>query len=208
MNALASALVSRVGWGLATTLVAVVVLAWVRARRRSRRARDAFGHDAHDPFRRWGQAAFGIVSGANDYADLPPVEARGMLSRWWLVHGPRELEQVLSELLLEADRAPAWSLVRYLVVTRLGVGAGWVSRDEAWALAKPVARQLQSAFDGWPALGHAYVVARRSWQGLAPDGSEDDDGMRAILDNIAELRDGVWPDVPFHRRFRDDEPEA
>ena len=41
-------------------------------------------------------------------------------------------------------------------------------------------------------MAQAYVVARRQWKGIAADGSEDDDGMRRILDHVADLRDGLW----------------
>jgi hypothetical protein len=189
-------------------LVVTLVLSWVLGRRRAKHARRRFEADAADPFRRWVQAVFGIVSGEADHADLGPSPARAILARWWHVHGPRELDAVLEEL---ADRSVpdhAWNLVRHIVVTRLGVGAGWLDRDDAWDAVRPTVRRLQRAYDGWPALAHAYVVARRTAQGLAADGSEDDDGMRAILTHISRLRDGPWSRVAFHHRFETQEPPA
>ena len=192
------------GIGLLVIFVWSAISGLVRRRRAIARYRE----DAKDPFRRWTQGVFGIVSGTLDYADLSTGQARAVLARWWHVHGPRELLGVLDELGDDATPDTAWNLVRYVVVTRLGVGAGWLGRDEAWAMARPIARRLQRGYDGWVALGHAYVVARRAAQGLATDGSEDDAGMRAILEHISVLRDGAWNDVGFQTRFPEEEPPA
>ncbi len=192
------------GIGLLLILVWSTLSGWIRRRRAAARYRE----DARDPFRRWTQGVFGIVSGTVDYADLSTGQARAVLARWWHVHGPRELQAVLHDLGDASAPDTAWSLVRYVVVTRLGIGAGWLDRDEAWAMVRPIARRLQRGYDGWVALGHAYVVARRAAQGLATDGSEDDAGMRAILDHISVLRDSLWNEVGFQTRFAEEEPPA
>lgn len=189
-------------------LLVILVWSWIAGRIRRRRAAARYRDDARDPFRRWTQGVFGIVSGTLDYADLTSGQARAVLARWWNVHGPRELAMALEELADSSTPDTAWDLVRYVVVTRLGIGAGWMERDEGWDKVRPIARRLQRGYDGWVAVGHAYVVARRAAQGLAPDGSEDDVGMRAILEHISILRDGVWDEIGFHTRFAEPEPPA
>ena len=54
-------------------------------------------------------------------------------------------------------------------------------------------------------MAQAYVVARRQWKGIAIDGSEDDDGMRRIHDNVARLRDGLWTGVDWDTPLSDGE---
>lgn len=157
--------------------------------------------DAEEPFRRWAQCVFCLVTGDCDYAYLPVREAVGMLARWWEVHGPTELRRVLDEL---AREGTAWGGVRFFVVARLGVGAGWLGAEEAWRLGRPVARLLQARYESWAELARDYVIARRRAIGVSEDGSEDDDDMRAILDNLARLQDTVWHEVPFRTAWPED----
>jgi hypothetical protein len=184
--------------GLAALLV---LYAFVASLRRPARMRARMAADADDPFRRWAQGVFRLVSGDCDYGYLPVREAVSMLARWWDVHGPVELLRVLGELERDAD---AWSGVRFLVVARLGVGAGWLSDGEAWRRARPVARRLQARYETWPELARDYVLARRRAIGICEDGSEDDDDMRAILDNVGRLADSTWAEVPFRTAWPED----
>lgn len=188
-------------WVLGALGVGLLVWAIVARSRRPARLRAAMAADAEDPFRRWAQGAFGLVCGEWDYAYLGVGEAVALLARWWEVHGPVELIRTLDDLEGEPDHA--WPLVRALVVARLGVGARWLSPDEAWGRARGIARRLRETYDDWPALAHAYVVARRLATGLAADGSEDDDDMRAILDNVARLRETCWAQTPFRAKWRE-----
>lgn len=171
---------------------------WVR-RRPSPDAR--LEADARDPYRRWVQNVFLLVTGDCDYAHLPGSEARRMLAHWWDVYGPLELGHVLQELARSAPesepRDHAWPLVRYVLVSRLGVAAGMLADEVSWDDILPVARRLQAAYPGWRPLAQAYVQARRRWRELPLDGSGDDDGMKYILDNLARLDDTRWKELDF-----------
>jgi hypothetical protein len=119
------------------------------------------------------------------------------LRDWWDVHGPTDHAKALREL-ATADRPDnAWDLVRFMVVSRLGVGADYLTPDESWHCIRPVACRLQAAYSGWKSMAQAYLLARRQWRGFVLDGSEDDDDMRRIIDNIVVLGDNLWMQVEF-----------
>lgn len=173
---------------------------WVR-RRPSPDAR--LETDAADPYRRWVQNVFLLVTGDCDYAHLPGAEARRVLAHWWDVYGPLELQRTLQDLAQASGasahdhRDHAWPLVRYVLVSRLGVAAGMLADEVSWAEILPVARRLQAAYPSWRAMAQAYVQARRQWRELPLDGSNDDDGMSYILDNLARLDDTRWQALDF-----------
>jgi Protein of unknown function (DUF1266) len=182
---------------------------WLWVRRRS--APDArLRADAADPYRRWVQNVFLLVTGDCDYAHLPGAEARRMLAHWWDVYGPLELHRTLRGLAATEPGASdhAWPLVRYILVSRLGVAAGMLDDDVSWDEILPVARRLQAAYPGWRAMAQAYVQARRHWRELPLDGSGDDDGMTYILDNLARLDDTRWQQLDFALELQPAEPEG
>lgn len=159
--------------------------------------RERMAADARDPYKRWVQAAFMMVTGECDYGYLPRAEARRMLETWWDVHGPGDHARVLAELASSGRPDNAWDLVRFILVTRMGVGAGWIDDEESWERIRPICIRLQQAYTSWRAMAQAYLQARRQWRELALDGSEDDDEMRRIRDNISRLDDTVWQNVEF-----------
>ncbi len=173
----------------------------LRAPRRKRAAVDRMQAEAADPLVAWVQCAFLIVTGDCDYGHMPPGEARRMLQRWWNIHGAREHSATLDELAAAPDNA--WDLVRFILVVRMGVAAGYLDDEEGWAEIRPIAVRLRNAYDSWYALGQAYLTARRQWQGVALDGTEDDATMRRIADNIEELRATRWTEVPYDLPFED-----
>lgn len=159
--------------------------------------------DAEDPLRRWCQAAMMLVTRDCDYGHLARGEARRMLQRWWHVHGAKELHGTLRELGNSPNPDNAWELLRFIIVARLGAAAEMIEDDEAWAMIEPIATRLQDAYDDWTAMGQAYVTARRQWQGLPLDGSEDDDTMRWITDNLQSLRADAWTEIPWDLDLED-----
>jgi hypothetical protein len=176
---------------------------WLWARHRS--APDVrLRADAADPYRRWVQNVFLLVTGDCDYAHLPGAEARRMLAHWWDVYGPLELHRTLRALASASEAPPepaardhAWPLVRYILVSRLGVAAGMLPDEVSWDEILPIARRLQAAYPGWRAMAQAYVQARRQWRELPLDGSGDDEGMMNILDNLARLDDTRWKELDY-----------
>ena len=159
--------------------------------------------DARDPLRRWCQTAMRLVTRDCDYGHLPRGEARRILQRWWNVHGVKELHTTLRDLGGSPNPDNAWELLRFIIVARLGAAAEMIQDDDAWTMIAPIAARLQDAYDNWTGMAQAYVTARRQWQGVALDGSEDDHTMRWITDNLQSLRAGSWTEVPWDLDLED-----
>jgi hypothetical protein len=179
----------------------VLAIAWAVARLRApdpvREMQERLDADARDPFKRWVQSVFLIVTGNCDYGHLSRGEALRILAQWWEVHGPVEHARTLDALARSGRPDNAWDLLRFVLVARLGVAAGWLDDAGSWQAILPVARRLQRAYPDWSAMAHGYLLARRQARGLAPDGTEDDEAMQAIRDNIAHLHDGRWREQPY-----------
>lgn len=153
--------------------------------------------DAMVPLRRWAQAAFMVVTGDCDYAYLPRADAVRMLSTWWDVHGPNEHRRTLAGLVDGSRPDNAWDLLRYILLARLGVAAGFLDDAASWAAIRPMVLRLQDAYPDWSTMAQAYVMARRQARGLAADGTGDDESTRAIRDNVAHLHGGIWREVAW-----------
>ncbi len=197
-------MIASMSWSVRNiaVLVAALVCAWLLLRRLLRPNPQQFVHarleqDAADPFKRWVQNCFLVVTGDCDYAHLPRGEALRMLSSWWDVHGPTEFRRELAALLDAGRPDNAWDLVRYVLLSRLGVAAGWLDEAGSWAAVRPAALRLQAAYGEWSAMAHAYLLARRQARSLAADGTEDDASTTAIRDNIAHLHGGRWRELPW-----------
>jgi hypothetical protein len=169
---------------------------WLWTRRRPSAAA-LLEADAKDPYRRWVQNAFLLVTGDCDYAHLSGAEARRVLAHWWDVYGPVELRRTLRRLADPSQGEHAWPLLRFILVSRLGVAAGMVHDEVSWDEILPVARRLQAAYPSWRAMAQDYVRARRQWRDLPLDGSADDEGMTTILDNLARLDDTRWRELDY-----------
>lgn len=182
---------------------AALLLVFTTMWRRRNPAPSREDSDARDPLRRWCQAAMKLVTRDCDYGHLGRGEARRMLQRWWHIHGARELHDTLRELGSSPNPDNAWELLRFILVARLGAAAEMVDDDDAWTMITPIAARLQDAYADWAAMAQAYVTARRQWQELPLDGSEDDDTMRWITDNLQSLRASAWTEVPWDLDLED-----
>ncbi len=178
----------------------LITLWWLRRRARPDAQQimaQRLEQDAADLFKRWVQNAFLVVTGNCDYAYLPRAEAVRMLSGWWEVHGPAEHRRVLAGLAAAARPDNAWDLLRFILLGRLGVAAGYIDDLGAWHAIRPVAARLQAAYPDWSSMAHAYVLARRQARELPADGTADDASTATIRDNIVHLHGGRWRDMPY-----------
>lgn len=191
--------------GIGTLLVLALLVHRLGTPSPHRLMRQRMEEDATDPYKRWVQSVFMIVCGECDYAYLGEGEARRMLRFWWNVHGPRELRGALSRLGDPRTPDNAWDLVRFIVVSRLGAGAGYWRDEDCWDAIRPIVRRLQRAYRGWSDMAQAYLHARRQWRKLPIDGSQDDPEMTTIVENIATLRDSRWSEIPYRKDFEESE---
>lgn len=185
---------------LPLALLAVLVLVWLLRRERidaTQHMAQRLERDGADLFRRWVQNAFLIVTGNSDYGYLSRTEAIRMLSSWWEVHGPVEHARTLAGLAAAGRPDNAWDLLRYVLLARLGVAAGWADDLGSWEAIRPIAIRLQAAYPDWSTMAQAYVQARRQARDLPADGTGDDASTTAIRDNIAHLHGGRWRDMPY-----------
>ena len=171
----------------------------LRGPNRRRAAEDRMAAEAEDPCKAWVQAAFRIVTGGVDYGHLGPGDGRRMLQRWWQVHGAGEHSDTLDELATSSESA--WDLLRFILVARMGVAAGYLDDETCWLEIRPIAVRLQRAYTSWGGLAQAYLTARRQWQDVALDGTEDDPTMQRIVANIEELRATAWTEIPYDLEF-------
>lgn len=160
--------------------------------------------DATHPLKRWVQSVFMIVTRDCDYAYIPAREARRMLDDWWDIRHASEFQSALGRLRAPGRADSAWDLVRFIIVARLGVAAGYWRDPEAWRQIRPIARRLQRCYPGWAAMAQAYVHARRAWRDLPPDGSQDDPMMQWIVENISRLRHERWAQQDFNDDIDED----
>ena len=192
-------------FGIGVVLLLALLLHRLGVPNGRRLMRHRMEEDATDPYKRWVQSVFMMVTGPCDYAYLGEGEVRRMLRHWWSVHGPHEHADALRQLAHNGRPDNAWDLVRFILVARMGVGAGYWRDEECWEAIRPIARRLVRTYRSWSEMAQAYVQARRQWRRLPLDGSLDDPEMRAIVENIADLRHDRWEHDPF--RPGPEEPE-
>ncbi len=191
-------------------VVAILAAVMLFARQRGDDGRkDAFRQrlevDAVDPFKRWTQAVFMIVSGNCDFGHLPRAEAVRILSTWWSVHGPLEFAGALGNLANPGRPDNAWDLIRFILLARLGAAAGHIDDPTSWSKIRPIAIRLQAAYPEWSAMGQAYLMARRQSRSLPLDGTQDDASTSVIRDNIEHLRQTSWRELQFRGGFGTDD---
>lgn len=190
-------------WLAAVGVVLLVLFVGARLQRNRHvaRMRERMRKDAASAAHHWVQCVFRIITGEDDYAYMPRSEALAVLARYWSIEHPYDLRQVLDELERDGRAEPAWNLVRFMVLARLGVGAGFLPEATAWRRLLPVARRLQQHYETFDAIAQTYVRERRRWLGLPLDGATDDAETRAILGNIVRLETTVWPNVAYDTRL-------
>ncbi|HWB76259.1 MAG TPA: DUF1266 domain-containing protein [Nannocystaceae bacterium] len=192
---------------LAIAIATLVALLWLRRRiyriDPQQLMTQRLTRDGEDLYKRWVQNAFLVVTGNCDFAHLQRAEAVRMLSAWWEVHGPAEHARMLAALEDAGRPDNAWDLLRFVLLARIGVAAGYLDDLGAWARIRPVAGRLQRAYPDWSAMAQAYLLARRQARGLAADGTEDDASTQAIRDNVAYLHGTRWREMPYRLRLED-----
>jgi Protein of unknown function (DUF1266) len=192
---------------LVLAVLALVAAVWLRRRLArvdpQQLMAQRLQRDGEDLYKRWVQNAFLVVTGNCDFAHLPRAEAIRMLSAWWEVHGPAEHRRSLAGLADAGRPDNAWDLLRFMLLARIGVAAGYIDDLAAWAQIRPIATRLQRAYIDWPSMAQAYLLARRQARGLAADGTQDDPSTEAIRDNVAHLHGTRWREMPYRLRLGD-----
>jgi len=192
--------------GIVVVVLTTLLLVLHRLRRPDSRQwmQQRMEEDATQPLKRWVQSVFLIVTRDCDYAYISAVEAKQMMEDWWDIRNSRDFQAALGRLRAPGRPDHAWDLIRFILVARLGVAAGYWRDEESWRHIRPIALRLQRCYPSWAAMAQAYVHARRRWRNLAVDGGQDDAVMRWVVDNIARLRVERWPHHDFDEDFDED----
>lgn len=83
----------------------------------------------------------------------------------------------------------AWDYCRYIRLCGWGYLAGYITEEEAWQLALPAARKLQSTFDSWEDMGENFLLGRKFWslQNSRRDGARYVNAFRRMRDSRTSL---------------------
>ncbi len=172
-------------------LVAAVVFYFIAFDRRTP-AQRMEEEDGNDIVRCWARAAYAIVTGGHDYGRVKPTLAQSTLRAMWSVTDAAAVHATMHHLARVPSGNAAWDGVRLMVVSRLAVGAGWISDEESWGLIANTRVELQRRYPSWDALAADYLSARARWAAGA-----DDDDMEDVQFNIDEARKGYWGIIAF-----------
>lgn len=91
----------------------------------------------------------------------------------------------------------AWDFIRVAMLTRAGVGLGWLSEDEAWDTLALVNHALQLSYSSWEQTWEAFRTTRWLWaaEGRAPEAADNlHDRNRGEFLLGAE---GLWSAIPW-----------
>jgi hypothetical protein len=135
----------------------------------------------------------------------PKPICQKLLGMWWDVGDRASLLETINWLRSEGHRAGrpellAWDFCRAVSVLRWGIGAGFLTREEAEPVILGLGQELQQTYGSWRALAEGYLAGRTEWaagQGPPPSEPALDQAMARLLDP----RNGSspWQGIPWGR---------
>ncbi|AZS74864.1 hypothetical protein DDE74_31550 [Streptomyces lydicus] len=148
---------------------------------------------------------------------INPTNCRVSLQQSWDITSSGGLHSTLHWLASEGHRkqmAPvvghppvAWDFGRYVTVTRLGFGAGYIDEAGAWQLLASAVAPVAQTYPSWQAFAHDFVTGRELWMRNAGGewaGSQEDtvQAVHRLLDpaNISS----PWQQVPWETIYHSD----
>ncbi len=147
------------------------------------------------PLELWGHAAYSLWTGGEDCARWPADRATDALKDWYDVEDTEGLQAQLDGLLEGETDSRAWDLCRAIDVSRIGLAAAYLDKEEAWALVRVYAETLQASYRTWPELAKAFERGMHAWQ---DERGIDDPRVRGRVEhNLVYLRAKVWPHIEF-----------
>ncbi len=150
------------------------------------------GGEPKSPTEEWILGAEAIVTDADDdAADWSPDDGREALSQWWEISCRDDALQRLNALVAGEG---AWDLVRAIHVSRMSLGAQYLSREEARVYGVRAGQRAQQLYESWQALAMAYWDARREW---ANAGSFSMESPEELQQKMGRLHYEAWSHVPF-----------
>lgn len=149
-----------------------------------------------DKRRVWVQGASLILMQLVDNAYEDKEMITEMLSSSWGINNAQELDATVNELVTEqADNA--WRQACALLLLRSAVAIGWLSNEASFDRCYEVGAQLQARYLTWDNMAQDVLRYRREYFGMAPDGSEDGEHTKALIECIDYLRKNTWRKTPW-----------
>ncbi|MFE7286803.1 DUF1266 domain-containing protein [Streptomyces noursei] len=150
-----------------------------------------------------------------------PTNCRVSLQQSCDITSPESLHSTLHWLSSEGHRrqmasaighpAVAWDFGRYIAVTRLAFGAGFISEAGTWQLLANAVAPVAQTYSSWQAFARGFVTARGSWMRNA--GNEWSGSHEETVQVVHRLLDptnssSLWQQAPWEAIHHSDHMPA
>ncbi|QRX93449.1 DUF1266 domain-containing protein [Streptomyces noursei] len=149
------------------------------------------------------------------------TNCRVSLQQSWDITSPESLHSTLHWLASEGHRRQmasvighppvAWDFGRYVTVTRLAFGAGYIDEAGAWQLLANAVAPVAQTYSSWQAFAHDFVTARELWMRNA--GNEWSGSHEGTVQAVHRLLDPTntsspWQQIPWETIYHSDHMPA
>jgi hypothetical protein len=147
----------------------------------------------------WTRGAYAIWTGGEDCGTWAPERAQKSLASWYAAHGAPAFWNVIAGLRQGRTGNIAWDRVRALDLLRIGFAARFVDAEQCWTEAGKIGLELQSTYRSWEELAQAFEIGMQEWQ--RSRGVSDPAQTGRVQKNLPELRQQIWPSIPYDARL-------
>lgn len=143
----------------------------------------------------WAAGAYGLWTGGEDCATWTRERARTSLESWYGATDAAGLDRTIDGLMAGATGNQAWDQVRAIDLLRIGIAAGYVTREECADRVRTMAAQLRASYPSWEALGTAFEAGMHAWQDSR--GVTDPAARGRVKHALPTMRSDVWPKIRY-----------
>jgi hypothetical protein len=152
---------------------------------------------------KWCRGAYGLWTGGEDCGQWDQARAQAALRDWYGATAVGSFWDVIGGLRNGQTASPAWDRVRALDLLRIGTAATYIDADSCWTEAGKIATELQARYRSWDELAQDFEAGMHAWQ--RSRGVTDPQQTSRVQRNLPNLRQQIWPQVPFHAKVVDDD---
>jgi hypothetical protein len=145
---------------------------------------------------RWAAGAYGMWTGGEDCATWDPERARQSLQSWYGATDAASLGRTIDGLATgNATGNAAWDQVRAVDLVRIGMAAGYLSREQGQQRIRSLAKALRARHGSWEETCSAFEAGMHEWQDSR--GITDEAARGRVQRNLPQLRAAIWPQIPY-----------
>ena len=186
--------------GVVGVSVLIGLLRWRRAMRQLHAISEADDRPPEPPqlpaVERWAAGAYGVWTGGEDCARWDSERARQSLQSWYGASEAASLRETIEGLATgEATGNAAWDQVRAIDLVRIGIAAGYLTREQARDITRGVASALRARYGSWEEVALAFEEGMHDWQDSR--GITDPTQRGRVQRNLPALRASIWPQIPY-----------